>query len=400
MKAILVALKYTTDYDFDISIKELKELCRACQIEVTHIVTQAADPNKTTYVGIGKIKEIRHLIEDEDMVIFNEELTPLQLRNISDLLGIEVKDRTDLILRIFESRARTKEAKLQVEVARLKYELPRLAGAHEEMYSQQGGSGFRGSGEQQIEIERRHIRRHMAQVYKELREVTKERQTQRKRRENMKVVALVGYTNAGKSTLLNLFTQKKVYSEDMLFATLETSTRQAVLKNNRTILMSDTVGFISQLPHHLIEAFKSTLEEVKEADLILHVVDASSPYANKQIEVTNMVLKELGVETPMLYVYNKCDLEQAEFIVPRDPYVFISAKNNLHIDKLEDEIIKIIYKDEERITLYIPYEEGDLYKKLIRETTLIKEEFQDECIAITIEAPTYYANKYSRYRKV
>ena len=400
MKAILVALKYTTDYDFDISLKELEELCRACHIEVSQIVTQASEPNKTTYVGIGKIKEIRHLIDDEDMVIFNEELTPLQLRNISDLLGVDVKDRTDLILRIFESRARTKEAKLQVEVARLKYELPRLAGAHEEMYSQQGGSGFRGSGEQQIEIERRHIRRHMAQVYKELAEVKKERQVQRKRRENMKVIALVGYTNAGKSTLLNLFTQKKVYSEDMLFATLETSTRQAVLKNNRMILMSDTVGFISQLPHHLIEAFKSTLEEVKEADLILHVVDSSSPYAHKQIEVTNQVLKELGVNTPMLYVYNKCDLERSEFIIPKDPYVFISAKNNLHIEELEDEIIKIIYEDEERMTLYIPYEEGDLYKKLIRETTLIKEEFLDEGISITIEAPAYYANKYSSYRKV
>lgn len=310
MKAILVM---TSDNPF--YIDELKSLCIACDIEVEDVVIQKLEKiNPATYIGKGKIEEIR-LRLDGEMVIFDDELSPLQVKNLTDQLQTEVTDRTDLILRIFEQRAQTKEAKLQVEIARDQYLLPRLAGMQEHMSHQQGGSGFRGSGEKQIELDRRIISRKLSRSRKELAQIVKQRQTQRERRKrnNVPVIALVGYTNSGKSTLLNTLCQnkeKKVFEKDMLFATLQTSTRNIKIKNH-TCLLTDTVGFIERLPHNLIQAFRSTLEEVKEADLLLHVVDSSFEDYQLQVDTTNKVLEELGVEnTPMIYVYNKVDLNE------------------------------------------------------------------------------------------
>ena len=268
MKAILVM---TSDNPF--YIDELKSLCIACDIEVEDVVIQKLEKiNPATYIGKGKIEEIR-LRLDGEMVIFDDELSPLQVKNLTDQLQTEVTDRTDLILRIFEQRAQTKEAKLQVEIARDQYLLPRLAGMQEHMSHQQGGSGFRGSGEKQIELDRRIISRKLSRSRKELAQIVKQRQTQRERRKrnNIPVIALVGYTNSGKSTLLNTLCQnkeKKVFEKDMLFATLQTSTRNIKIKNH-TCLFTDTVGFIERLPHNLIQAFRSTLEEVKDYSMLL-----------------------------------------------------------------------------------------------------------------------------------
>jgi len=400
MKGILVGLNgYRDDEEWNVSLEELYNLCTACNLDITETIIQNGEPVKPTFVGKGKVQEIKKMITDEDVVVFNHELTPMQIKNLEDVLGIEVIDRTDLILHIFESRAGSKEAKLQVEIAKLNYELPRLAGMHTEIYSQQGGSGFRGAGETKLELDRRHIRHRITKAKKELAKVVKNRQTQRKRRirQGRKVVALVGYTNAGKSSLLNYFTDKKVYEEDMLFATLETSTREVVIQG-RSILMSDTVGFISELPHHLVDAFRSTLEEVKEADLILQVIDSSSKYAARQMSVTKQVLKELGANhIPMIYVYNKIDRGCIDLTVPDDPHVFVSIKEGTGMKELEDQIIHTLYQSDIRLYLHIPYEEGELYKKLIQDTKVIKEEFNDKEISLIIEAPQYYKDLYKDY---
>lgn len=274
MKAILVM---TSDNPF--YIDELKSLCIACDIEVEDVVIQKLEKiNPATYIGKGKIEEIR-LRLDGEMVIFDDELSPLQVKNLTDQLQTEVTDRTDLILRIFEQRAQTKEAKLQVEIARDQYLLPRLAGMRNICHISKVVLGLEESGEKQIELDRRIISRKLSRSRKELAQIVKQRQTQRERRKrnNVPVIALVGYTNSGKSTLLNTLCQnkeKKVFEKDMLFATLQTSTRNIKIKNH-TCLLTDTVGFIERLPHNLIQAFRSTLEEVKEADLLLHVVDSS-----------------------------------------------------------------------------------------------------------------------------
>ena len=265
--AILVGL--IRDKDSRRSIEELEGLAEAAGVTVAGIMTQKAEkPNTATFIGKGKVEELAEAVStmEADTVIFDDELTPLQVKNLTDLLETEVTDRTDLILRIFDERAKTKEAKLQVEIARDQYLLPRLVGMQEHMSHQQGGSVFRGSGEKQIELDRRIIARKLARSRKELAEIVKQRQVQRQRRKNnqIPVIALVGYTNSGKSTLLNTLCsdkQKKVLEKDMLFATLETSTRHIKIKNH-DCLLTDTVGFIERLPHHLIQAFRSTLEEV------------------------------------------------------------------------------------------------------------------------------------------
>ena len=307
MKGILVGVQYPQmTYDFDISMQELKQLAYACDIEVKAVVTQNLDTiSPQYYIGKGKVMEIKELVEQDDIVIFNEELTPLQIKNLTDQCQVEVTDRSDLILRIFASRAKTKEAKLEVGIARLQYLLPRLAGMKQNLYSQQGGMGFRGSGEKQIELDRRRIRRQLTQAKRELAMIEKQRQTQRQLRKHHqeKVVCLVGYTNSGKSSLLNALTSKKVYEKDMLFATLQTSSRRVYMKKHH-VIMSDTVGFIHQLPHSFVQSFRSTLEEVKDADLLIHVIDASSPYYHNQIETTLSVLKELdALDIPMIYVW-------------------------------------------------------------------------------------------------
>lgn len=401
MKAILVGVSYDhMYYDLDESMQELKELARACHIEVKDIVIQNLSKiSPQYYIGKGKVEEIKDMLDQDNIVIFNEELTPLQMKNLTDLFQTEVSDRSDLILRIFESRAKTKEAKLQVEIARNQYLLPRLAGMKEELYSQQGGSGFRGSGEKQIELDRRIIHRQLVQTKRELQAIVKQRQTQRRlrKRNQEKVVCLVGYTNSGKSSLLNYFTSKKVFQEDMLFASLQTASRHVKIKNH-SIIMSDTVGFINQLPHHLVQAFRSTLEEVKEADLLLHVIDSSSHTIDTQIETTLDVLESLGVkDTPMIFVYNKIDKDQYALLQPHHPYVYISVKDQINLEELEDMIIKTLFKDYELTYLIIPYDQGNLFQYLHQSYEICKEEYREDGIYLSLYISPQDKVKFQKY---
>ena len=403
MKGILVGVQYPQmTYDFDISMQELKQLAYACDIEVKAVVTQNLDTiSPQYYIGKGKVMEIKELVEQDDVVIFNEELTPLQIKNLTDQCQVEVTDRSDLILRIFASRAKTKEAKLEVGIARLQYLLPRLAGMKQNLYSQQGGMGFRGSGEKQIELDRRRIRRQLTQAKRELAMIEKQRQTQRQLRKHHqeKVVCLVGYTNSGKSSLLNALTSKKVYEKDMLFATLQTSSRRVYMKKHHFI-MSDTVGFIHQLPHSFVQSFRSTLEEVKDADLLIHVIDASSPYYHNQIETTLSVLKELdALDIPMIYVYNKMDLVHQPIVHEQGICIDVSVKEKKHLDDLENMIIDILFKDYELISVYIPYEEGHIFSEIEYQYEILHTEYLEKEIYVSFYVNQKHKQRYLPYMK-
>lgn len=403
MKGILVGVQYPQmTYDFDISMQELKQLAYACDIEVKAVVTQNLDTiSPQYYIGKGKVMEIKELVEQDDIVIFNEELTPLQIKNLTDQCQVEVTDRSDLILRIFASRAKTKEAKLEVGIARLQYLLPRLAGMKQNLYSQQGGMGFRGSGEKQIELDRRRIRRQLTQAKRELAMIEKQRQTQKQLRKHHqeKVVCLVGYTNSGKSSLLNALTSKKVYEKDMLFATLQTSSRRVYMKKHHFI-MSDTVGFIHQLPHSFVQSFRSTLEEVKDADLLIHVIDASSPYYHNQIETTLSVLKELdALDIPMIYVYNKMDLVHQPIVHEQGICIDVSVKEKKRLDDLENMIIDILFKDYELISVYIPYEEGHIFSEIEYQYEILHTEYLEKEIYVSFYVNQKHKQRYLPYMK-
>ena len=403
MKGILVGVQYPQmTYDFDISMQELKQLAYACDIEVKAVVTQNLDTiSPQYYIGKGKVMEIKELVEQDDIVIFNEELTPLQIKNLTDQCQVEVTDRSDLILRIFASRAKTKEAKLEVGIARLQYLLPRLAGMKQNLYSQQGGMGFRGSGEKQIELDRRRIRRQLTQAKRELAMIEKQRQTQRllRKHHQEKVVCLVGYTNSGKSSLLNSLTSKKVYEKDMLFATLQTSSRRVYMKKHH-VIMSDTVGFIHQLPHSFVQSFRSTLEEVKDADLLIHVIDASSPYYHNQIETTLSVLKELdALDIPMIYVYNKMDLVHQPIVHEQGICIDVSVKEKKHLDDLENMIIDILFKDYELISVYIPYEEGHIFSEIEYQYEILHIEYLEKEIYVSFYVNQKHKQRYLPYMK-
>ena len=403
MRGILVGVKYPQmTYDFDVSMQELEQLAYACDIEVKTVVIQNLEViSPQYYIGKGKVMEIEELLNKDDIVIFNEELTPLQMKNLSDVWQVEVTDRSDLILRIFASRAKTKEAKLQVAMARLEYTLPRLAGMKQNLYSQQGGMGFRGAGEKQIELDRRRIRRQLTQAKRELEVIEKQRQTQRQLRKHHqeKVVCLVGYTNSGKSSLLNHFTQKKVDAKDMLFASLQTSSRRIYFKKHHMI-MNDTVGFIHQLPHSFVQAFRSTLEEVKDADLLLHVIDTSSPYYHNQIETTLSVLKDIGAQhIPMIYVYNKIDLLPQLPIFEQENSIGISVKEKLHFDELEDMIIQTLFKDYELISIYIPYEQGHIFSEIEYQYEIVQLEYLENGIDVSFYVNQTHKSRYLPFIK-
>ena len=350
-KAILLGVVFSNEnVDINEDLEELSNLCEACGIETVEKVCQNLhEINPKTYIGSGKIEEIRMIKDsyDADLVVCNDELSPSQIENLENALKIKVIDRTYVILEIFKRRAKTKEALLQVEIASLKYFLPRLKGLREGL-SRQGGGKNRGKGEKQIELDRRQIEKRITFLNNELKELVKNRQNQRDRRKknNMKSVALVGYTNSGKSTTLNAILEKYsntyqedklVFEKDMLFATLETSTRLIKLDNNLEFLLTDTVGFINKLPHSLVEAFKSTLEEIKEADLIVEVIDASSANYQMNIEVTNSVLKEIGADNiPILYAFNKIDKLDSYFFIDSiyENALRYSAKTKDSLDEL------------------------------------------------------------------
>ena len=381
-RAILVGVDLNNDKNFDYSVEELKNLAEACSVEVADVLTQKLERvNSAHYIGSGKVEEVAHLVakNDANLVIFNDELSPSQIRNLEHELQCKVIDRTILILDIFASR-----------VAQLKYMMPRLIGLNASLSRQAGGIGSKGPGEKKLELDRRRIEEQIHKLNKELDALVLARQNQRKLRKKnaTPVVALVGYTNAGKSTT------------NMLFATLETSTRQIQLPDNKQFLLTDTVGFVSKLPHQLVKAFRSTLEEVTEADLLLHVVDLSHPEFQAQIEITNKVLDELGVkETPMVYVYNKADLVDNEFTPSTQEAVRISAKNLTNIDTLINSIKSHLFHHYVKETFLIPYDKGNIISYLNDHATVFETEYLDNGTLITVECSDQDVERFHQYKK-
>ena len=375
-RAVLVGIDNDDGYD---TLEELKALADTAGVNVVHVERQRKRPvDNGTYVGSGKADELRLIgsATEADVFIFDDELTAIQIRNLESILGTPVIDRTILILDIFASRATTREGKLQVELSQLKYRLPRLLGVGVAM-SRQGASGvgMRGPGEKKLEIDRRRIHRRIYELEQELKEVEKQRTVRRsvRRKSEVPVVALVGYTNAGKSTLLNALSDSDVLAEDKLFATLDPVVRGISLPNGTPCLISDTVGFINKLPHELVQAFRSTLEEVRDADLILHVVDAACPYYEVQMRVTEQVLESLGAgNTPCIEVYNKCDLPDA---IPsrRENAVSISARTGRGLDTLLARIERELNRSQERVELVIPYDRYDAVRVLHEIGTVLSE---------------------------
>ncbi|MEE1224328.1 MAG: GTPase HflX [Clostridia bacterium] len=369
----------------DESIAELEELVKTAGGEVVCTVIQnKSDIEAATYMGIGKLEEIKMAVEalEADMVVFDDELSPVQIRNISDFIGVKILDRSTLILDIFAMRAKSGEGKLQVELAQLKYRLPRLRGLGNELSRTGAGIGTRGPGESRLENDRRHIRRRISALEEQIKELKKHRSLIRERREKDGVVtaALVGYTNAGKSTLLNLLTGSDVFAEDKLFATLDPTSRAIVLEDNRKILLVDTVGFIRKLPHNLIEAFKSTLEEAVVADILIHVIDASNEERDNHISVVESVLAEIGAsDKPVIGVFNKCDKTDEELIINNkyDANVCISAKYNKNTDKLITAISEVAPGRKQRVRAIIPYSEGSLVNELHEHEKVISEEYSE-----------------------
>ncbi|MCI9008053.1 MAG: GTPase HflX [Lachnospiraceae bacterium] len=355
-RALLLGVDLHDGEDFARSMEELKSLAEACGMEaVGQVVQNLPKLHHALYMGKGKLLEVREELEEKsvDVLIFDRSLTPTQLRNLQELLDFPILDRTTLILMIFAVRAKTREAKLQVESARLQYVLPRLTGMHKALSRQGGGSGLanKGAGEKKLELDRRHIEKRMSELRKELQKIEQERIVQRKKRRDSRILraALVGYTNAGKSTLMNgmldRYTRdrsKKVLEKDMLFATLDTTVRRIRVGCGREFLLSDTVGFIHQLPAGLVKAFRSTLEEAKEADLLLHVLDYSDESYRRQREVTEETLRDLGAgDIPVIYVYNKADLcmEEEQLPLIRGNRIYLSAKSGAGIPELAEMIL-------------------------------------------------------------
>lgn len=376
-KAILVGLQRNRDEDISYSMEELKGLAEAANAEVLGMMTQNLErPNTATLIGKGKVEELAEMVKnmEADTVIFNDELSGMQLRNLEDALDVRVIDRTILILDIFADRASSREGKLQVELAQLQYRMPRLIGFGKSLSRLGGGIGTRGPGEKKLETDRRHIEKRMLDIKAELAQIKNTRSVQRARREKneVPVVALVGYTNSGKSALMNRILtktekneedRKVVFEKNMLFATLDVAQRSVVLDSNHQFILIDTVGFVSKLPHSLVNAFKATLEEVTYADLLVHVVDASYENHDFHINVTDKVLGEIGAGgKERIMAFNKIDLVDPETVVPRPgtENIFISAKHDIHVDELLDLVRSKIFSDEVSCCLLIPYTRGDL----------------------------------------
>ncbi|MBQ1729781.1 MAG: GTPase HflX [Oscillospiraceae bacterium] len=378
----------------DESMDELEALVETAGGSVNgRILQNKKTPDPRTFIGEGKVQELKELIEAEecDLAVFDNELSPSQTRALEDDLGVHVIDRAQLILDIFAQRARTREGRLQVELAQYKYMLPRLTGMWTHLVRQtaSGGSspiGTRGPGETQLETDRRHIRRKIQKLEEELSDVRRVRDTQRRKREknNIAVVALVGYTNAGKSTLLNRLTDSDIPANDRLFDTLDTTTRRLLLAPGQEVLLSDTVGFIRKLPHHLIEAFKATLEELKYADVLLHVIDVSNPEYELQAEVVRRLIDELGASsTPVIDVYNKADACPVPSMIPRgDTAVAISAKTGEGTDVLTEKIAEILGRGKKRVSLKIPYSDAGLADLLHSQAEITELEYREDCIQV------------------
>ena len=413
-QALLVGINNMEDEDdFDRSMEELERLAQACNMETVGILTQKLETvNNALYLGSGKVQELKEFAEniDADIIVFDNSLTPTQLRNLQQILKKPILDRTSLILDIFSERARTREAKLQVETAKLQYLLPRLVGMHEALSRQGGGSGLanKGAGEKKLELDRRKIEHRLAELRRELEEVAEERETQRKKRlaSSLPLVALVGYTNAGKSTLLNRMMDKyagdeakKVLEKDMLFATLETTVRKIELPDRRKFLLSDTVGFIHKLPPSLIKAFRSTLEEIKNADLLLHVIDYADKNYKKQIAVTEKTLEELGCASiPVIYVYNKSDLCMDYYPkVQGGSRIYMAAGSGEGMNELLALISQKLFRDYKEAEFLIPYDKGQIMSYLMENALLKDMEYTEKGIYLKAACSKEDHARYEEY---
>ncbi len=432
-KVLLVGVNLNDGEDYLTSLKELGALAEACDMEVAGSVCQTLEAvHKAFYIGTGKVDEVKELAQEcnADVIIFDNSLSPMQMRNLQERLEKPILDRSALILDIFAGRARSREAKLQVETARLQYMMPRLVGLHAALSRQGGASGSmssRGAGEKKLELDRRVLEQRLAQFRRELKEVGSERETQRKRRmkSGLPKVALVGYTNAGKSTILNAMLdlyggedaegeEKRVLERDMLFATLDTTVRKIAPENHHPFLLSDTVGFIHKLPHNLVEAFHSTLEEAREADLLLQVVDYSDEHYKEQIAVTNQTLKKLGAEgIPMLYLYNKSDLvspddvpglsgvapERMEECLPAvtEGAIYLSAKKRIGMEELVGLIEKKLSGGYRECTLLIPFTDGRAVSYLNENAVVYETEYLESGVRMRIKLRKEDYGYYEKY---
>jgi len=415
-RAIIVGLHLSQrlEADFNYSMQELAALADACHITVVDQLTQKAQRvTSSHYLGTGKVEELRLLAEahEAETIIFNDELSPSQIRNLEAELDRKVIDRTILILDIFAERAQTREAQLQVEVARLQYMLPRLVGLRASLGRQGGGGGAglrnKGTGETKLELDRRRIEERISMLQQELEKLVATRQTQRmKRKKNeVPVVCLVGYTNTGKSSLMNALlkhtdpeTSKEVFVKDMLFATLETSVRQIELSDNKSFLLTDTVGFVSQLPHHLVKAFRSTLEEVAEADLLIHVVDYAHEDYQKLIDVTNATLEDLGTKgIEMIYAYNKCDLTNHSYPEVQGKNIYMSVRETQGIDELIGSIRQQLFSNYVKCSVLIPYDQGRIVSYFNEHAQIFSTEYDEQGTRLEMECSSADYDRYKEF---
>lgn len=402
-KAVLIAVD-TGEYDCDISLDELGELAETAGAEVVGRMSQKRDkPDSGTFLGSGRLEELGDFCKNNevDLVIADSELAPAQLRNIEKATDVRVIDRTTLILDIFAERARSNEGKLQVELAQLRYSLPRLMGQGTKLSRLGGGIGTRGPGETKLESDRRHIRRRIKALEDEFDALEKRRSLARARREKdgVETVVIVGYTNAGKSTLMNTLTEAGVLAQDKLFATLDPTSRALVLPDGRRVMLIDTVGFIRRLPHHLVEAFKSTLEEAVCAKVILNVCDASDPECAEHLKVTNDLLEELGCSgKPIIPVFNKCDLPQADEAAMRLPgAVNISALEGKGLDELLDAVAKALPPTRAKAKLLIPYSDGAAAAALRKDGVITVEDYRADGLYLELTADVSLIDRYQDY---
>jgi len=402
-KAVLVGLD-TGAYDCETSLAELEALAYTAGAEVEAKLSQKREkPDTATCLGSGRLAELKTFCEENEisLLIFDLELSPSQQRNTERETGVRVIDRTTLILDIFAARARSGEGKLQVELAQLRYSLPRLGGQGTSLSRLGGGIGTRGPGETKLETDRRHIRRRISALERELESLEKRRGLARARRakDGVETVAIVGYTNAGKSTLMNQLTQAGVLVEDKLFATLDPTARALTLPDGRKVMLVDTVGFLRRLPHGLVEAFQSTLEEAVSASVLLNVCDASDPDCAEHLEVTNDLLRELGCEgIPVLCVMNKCDLAENLLELPTlAGTVMISALENQGLDKLLEAVAKALPPTRRRVSLQIPYRDGAAAARLRQEGAVFSEDFREDGLHMDVIADARLLEEFQDY---
>ena len=407
-RALLVGISVREDITH--SMEELEGLAEADGIEVLgHVVQHLEKPNTATLIGKGKVQELAEMCAamEADTAVFNEELSGVQMRNLEEALGVRVIDRTVLILDIFAGRATSVEGKLQVELAQLQYRLPRLTGFGKALSRLGGGIGTRGPGEKKLETDRRHIAGRIDDIKAELKKARLNRQVQRAGRERSRlpVVALVGYTNSGKSAIMNrLLTmtereEKHVKSEDMLFATLDTKHRRISLENGNSFILIDTVGFVSRLPHGLVEAFKSTLEAVRDADLLIHVVDSSYENRDFQIEVTDRVIAELGAGAKRkIMAYNKMDLAAEKPIdVSGCEAVYVSARTGEGMDELLSDVERALFGDRVSARLLVPYDRGDITSYLCENAEIEAMDYEPEGTVLT---GSFRPEDYEKYKRL